>query len=89
MEVNINYLLKKLWLRREARSNTANLWADSLRRLKEDSVGISSECVIWAGSWKRETFCAEEWSDGLCKNITYKTTEHLQFVRRRCSLGRA
>ena len=91
MEANINYLLKKLWLRREARSNTAKRWADSLPCPKEDSVGISSGCVIWAGSWKRETFWeveTEGWSDGICVSITCKTIQHLQFLRGRCSLGR-
>jgi len=46
MEVNINYLIKKLWLRREARSNTAKRRVDSLDCSKEDIVGISSGCVI-------------------------------------------
>ena len=46
MEANINYLLKKLWLRREARSNTAKRRADLLRCSKEDSVAISSGYVI-------------------------------------------
>ena len=46
MEANINYLLKKLWLRREARSNTTKRWADSLPCSSEGSVGISSGCHL-------------------------------------------
>lgn len=65
MEANINYLLKKLWLRCEARSNTAKRWADSLLCSKENSVRISSGCVIWARSWKRETFTKEKQRDGV------------------------
>jgi hypothetical protein len=78
MEANINYIFTKLWLRREVRSNTANRWADTLPCSKKGIVGISSDCVIQAGSWKRETFSEGEidgWIDGICMSITCKTIE--------------